>query len=227
MLSIGGQNYYTRLNMRIPTIREVFQSALNGESLSPDEVICKKTIASSSGKIYNYADLILSHPQLEEIDKKLSGPKHLHDDYTEHSREQLEKVSILKRFLDQVAHRYDTIFIDCPASTHLTTQNAIFASDYYLVPALPDHLSTIGISGICNKIDLFNQQFAGLYACSNSSEMYRNAEFAGVIFNKYTIKNPTPSSRNTVSQHESPTLSLNPHTFPTAPHEVNTKNWRL
>ena len=40
---------------------------------------------------------------------------------------------------------YDLILCDCPPNLQTATQNALFASDYYLVPMQPDFLSSVGL----------------------------------------------------------------------------------
>lgn len=39
----------------------------------------------------------------------------------------------------------DIVLIDCPPNFNIVTKNAIVASDYILIPAKPDYLSTLGI----------------------------------------------------------------------------------
>ena len=44
--------------------------------------------------------------------------------------------------------KYDVVLIDCPPNFNIVTKTAIIASDYILVPARPDYLSTLGNSMI-------------------------------------------------------------------------------
>jgi len=48
--------------------------------------------------------------------------------------------------------RYDFIIIDCPPNLDVGTQNAVFASDFYIIPTIPDTLSTAGISLLVRNI---------------------------------------------------------------------------
>ncbi|WP_458006500.1 ParA family protein, partial [Escherichia coli] len=70
---------------------------------------------------------------------------------------------------DQVAEDYDYIILDCPPNINLVTQNAFFASELYLIPAIPDFLSTVGISLIKSEMDKLNKNFRGMIQYSNSS----------------------------------------------------------
>lgn len=64
----------------------------------------------------------------------------------------LEQRRVLKRFVDTVRDNYDYILIDCPPNLYLITQNALAASDFYLITTIPDHMSTIGINILMRKI---------------------------------------------------------------------------
>ncbi|TCP50997.1 chromosome partitioning protein [Tumebacillus sp. BK434] len=183
-LSVGAANHLQLVRQGTPTIHTVFDSFFKHQASSPQDIILKQMVTSSKDHVFNHADLILSHQDLTMYDIKLSAHKSAApDSFEEHSQLQLEKVAILKNFLRQIRDRYDYIFIDCPASLHLITQNAIFASDYYIVPTKPDHLSTIGLSGIRKIIDKFNRQFASLCAYENPPASYTPAQLAGVVFN--------------------------------------------
>lgn len=61
-----------------------------------------------------------------------------------------------RRFLStairEVEDKYDFVLIDCPPNLYLMTQNALVASNYYVVTAIPDHLSTIGLTILTAKV---------------------------------------------------------------------------
>lgn len=68
----------------------------------------------------------------------------------------IEQRSILGKVIDTVKNKYDYILIDCPPNLYLVTQNALAASDYYIITTIPDHLSSIGISTLMKKITDLN-----------------------------------------------------------------------
>jgi chromosome partitioning protein len=41
--------------------------------------------------------------------------------------------------LQSVQDQYDYIIFDCPPNFNLVTQNGLFASDGYVIPAIPDY----------------------------------------------------------------------------------------
>ncbi len=69
----------------------------------------------------------------------------------------VEQHHILKKAIDKVKDNYDYILIDCPPNLYLVTQNALAASDYYIITTIPDHLSTIGINILIRKISELNK----------------------------------------------------------------------
>ena len=59
---------------------------------------------------------------------------------------------LLKRALDQVADRYDYIFIDCPPSLELLTLNALCAADSLLVPLQGEYYALEGLSDLMGTV---------------------------------------------------------------------------
>lgn len=64
----------------------------------------------------------------------------------------LEQRHILKNAIHRTKDNYDYILIDCPPNLYLVTQNALAASDAYIITTIPDHMSTIGINILIKKI---------------------------------------------------------------------------
>lgn len=84
---------------------------------------------------------------------------------------------VLKGHLDLVRDEYDYIFIDCPPSLSPVTSNAILASDYYVVPIIPEELSLQGIDLIQNRIGALR----GIYPQCQ-------VDFLGAILNRVDIR---------------------------------------
>lgn len=62
-------------------------------------------------------------------------------------------MTVLSSYLtDKIIESYDYILIDCPPNLGLITLNGIYISDYYLMPVIPDILSTYGISQTIDRI---------------------------------------------------------------------------
>ncbi len=67
-------------------------------------------------------------------------------------------VTILKEAINDVIDNYDFILIDCPPNLGIITLNGIYISDYYLIPSIPDILSTYGIPQILGRIESFKRE---------------------------------------------------------------------
>jgi len=59
---------------------------------------------------------------------------------------------ILKRKLEAVSHKYDSILIDCSPSLGLMTINALLASKDIIIPICPEYFSMKGIELILNTL---------------------------------------------------------------------------
>lgn len=97
-------------------------------------------------------DLIASHLDLINIDlefaAELGGGTW--------TRSQTNYLRIHRRLTDGLSDpsfdRYDIALIDCPPNFNITTKTAVVACDRLLVPARPDHLSTLGIFYLVRKV---------------------------------------------------------------------------
>lgn len=63
---------------------------------------------------------------------------------------------ILRRALAPVIDRYDFVIIDCPPSLGIVTKNGLRFSTHYVIPAIPDIVSTWGIFQIVSSIESFS-----------------------------------------------------------------------
>lgn len=83
-------------------------------------------------------DLIPSHLKLTFLDLDLAARP---------GRER-----IFTRKVEKVLPNYDLVLCDCPPNLMTATQNALYASDWYLVPMQPDFLSSIGLSLLQDRL---------------------------------------------------------------------------
>lgn len=67
-------------------------------------------------------------------------------------------VTILKEVISAILDDYDFVLIDCPPNLGIITLNGIYISDYYLIPSIPDILSTYGIPQILSRVKSFKQE---------------------------------------------------------------------
>lgn len=78
------------------------------------------------------------------------------DDLVIKMEDNIEYLSILKQFIDEIIGNYDYLFIDCPPSNNLITKAMFLMSDYYIIPTILDKLS---IDGIAHYISVINKTY--------------------------------------------------------------------
>ncbi len=66
-------------------------------------------------------------------------------------------LEILRTAIQQVIDRYDYIIIDCPPSLGTVTKNGLRISTGYVIPTIPDIVSTWGIHQIVDNVARFSQ----------------------------------------------------------------------
>ena len=103
-----------------------------------------------------------------------------------------QAVSVLRdrqflcRVVREVGSEYDYVIIDCPPNLYLMTQNALLAADYYIVTAIPDHLSTIGLNTLHGKIRDMDRMLDS--AATLAGERHAGyAELGGILFVRVRI----------------------------------------
>lgn len=93
-------------------------------------------------------DLLPSSVQLMEIQDNIK-------DVASKTEYTVRPIDVLKKEIEQILPQYDYVLIDCPPSLGLITQNGLVISDYYLIPTIPDRLSTSGLKILIKKIEKF------------------------------------------------------------------------
>lgn len=133
-----------------------------------DDYTIKNWFKSNKKKIVNFNDLIIdlglfkdkigqldlisSHLDLINIDlelaTQLSGAN-----LTQAKANFLKVHRSLLKGIEQLDSDYDFVIIDCPPNFNIVTKNAIVASDFILIPAKPDYLSTLGIDYLMRSVN--------------------------------------------------------------------------
>lgn len=70
----------------------------------------------------------------------------------------INPMEIIKTTVYPILSNYDYVLIDCPPNLGFITRNGIEISDFYLIPTIPDTLSTYGIPQIIKTIDQFTKE---------------------------------------------------------------------
>jgi len=176
------------------TILNLFNNYINKISDSIKKHLWQNPIGyDNHTKIYNLdllpcdldllgEDIIVRNP-IENPSVIESNPfRHLQ----KQSKETLRYYLFLHRVLAEVKNQYDYILIDCPPNIYMMTQNALIASDYYIITTIPEYLSLIGLNILQNKIEMIGREIKQLsnYAAERNIKI---AKLGGIIFVKVRI----------------------------------------
>lgn len=91
----------------------------------------------------------------------------------------LREWRFLQLALNEVREEYDAMLIDCPPNLYLMTQNALAASDWYVVTVVPDHLSSIGVPILVRKVRDIRERIRRIASIIDQEASF--AQFAGII----------------------------------------------
>lgn len=162
------------------TIASLYRAHLENKPFDLRTIIWSSPIERAGKPVVPGLDLVPSDVELLSIDLDLqassTGFTRLEDAASQH----ITKRSILNDALQVVTDEYDYILIDCPPNLYLVTQNALAVSDAYIVTALPDHLSTIGLKILYDRIERLNKLLA--YASAISENALTGPSLGGIIF---------------------------------------------
>ncbi|PSU75537.1 chromosome partitioning protein [Photobacterium phosphoreum] len=194
-LALGVSKYIEKVYKNSqPTLKNIFDCYFEGKSFSTSDAIIKQPIVSRPNKVWLNVDILPSHSDLVLVDLRLAREKKSGTSHQEETKFELDKVSIIRNAIKQVEDDYDYIILDCPPNINLVTQNSFFASQHYLIPAIPDFLSTVGISMIKSEMANLNKNFNNMISYSGVDIGYSDATLLGIIFNMVDEYNNMPKS---------------------------------
>lgn len=105
-------------------------------------------------------DLLPSSPDLVDVDLSLT-------DFVGYD--------ILQNYLERVRDDYEYIICDCPPNFNPVTRNSLWTSDAYIVPTVPDFLSTYGIGLLRRSIHKMFQ---------NNEQAFTGPVLGGIILTR-------------------------------------------
>ena len=110
-----------------------------GASLPDASIISKEPLRTAYTRPYPTVDLVpaqfeLDDTEIEMASTTMGGP----------TVSEWDKRTLLSQWLDKidVTRHYDYVIFDCPPATKLVSQNALAASEYFVVPVIPDEMSS-------------------------------------------------------------------------------------
>ena len=102
--------------------------------------VVKKTVQGREIHPLTHLDLLPATHHLMQLEQKIVN-------YVR------SRFAILERFIVKIKNEYDFILIDCPPNIYTTTHNSLYASDYYIIPTIPDYLSISGFPLLVHSLN--------------------------------------------------------------------------
>ncbi len=168
------------------TILSMYRNYLAGKAIDIKRFIWREPVGASLKQRIRALDLIPCDIDLIGEDLgggDLAGPVPSFELLKKHAAKYISDRSFLQKALREVDNDYDYVLIDCPPNLYLMTQNALVASRWYVVTAIPDHLSTIGLSILQQKALKIGESFKSAHTLAGGNAVgVRTAELGGVIF---------------------------------------------
>jgi len=109
------------------------------ERMKAAEVVRPVPIAAAGHYPDSSLDVLPSHLQVAEAEAQLMGE--FHREYR------------LKTALEEIAGRYEVIFIDCPPSLGVLTMNALLAATEVIIPVEPGVFPLVGIQYLHSTVE--------------------------------------------------------------------------
>lgn len=134
------------------TIAQLFEDRLNPHNeprFDIEKAITRRVSTISDG--IARLDLLPSSIRLIDLQDRIPQIAQL-DNYT------VNPIEVLRSALSPVIERYDYVIIDCPPSLGVVTKNGLRISTGYVIPTIPDIVSTWGIYQIVNNVQRFSGQ---------------------------------------------------------------------
>lgn len=145
-----GEERWKELNELDRTLATLFRQAIDPHTATFDiEKALQHDV--SSVRAVRGMDLLVSSLDLIEIQEGLS-----HQQYADPGSNR--PIEILTSAIEPIADRYDYILVDCPPNLGMLTLNGLRLADGYLIPTIPDILSTYGIPQLQKRVQEFAQR---------------------------------------------------------------------
>ena len=145
-MMISEERWFT-LNDHGDTLAALFADGIHGENRFCLESAVQRGV--SPVKRVTTVDLLPSSLDLIEIQEELSVLR-----ATDPGR----ALTILRDAVKPVIDYYDYVLIDCPPNIGPVTLNGLAMADAYIIPTIPDHLSTYGIPQIQKRVRSFGDE---------------------------------------------------------------------
>ncbi|MBZ9751848.1 ParA family protein [Deinococcus sp. HMF7604] len=156
-LALIGEERWAQADEAGQTLAHLFLDLLHGtQSFDPARAIVRG--ASNLNRVppelmaqlpqgtqYGRVDILPSSIRLIDVQDRMQ-------DIAARTHYSVNPMEAVKKYLAPQFAGYDYVLIDCPPNLGFVTQNGLEVSDHYLIPTIPDRLSTYGIGQIAGRI---------------------------------------------------------------------------
>jgi len=182
----------------IGTIKTLYERFMEKKNIDTEKIIFHRPIYTIETLDLLPSDLELLGEDLSDISPQVfssnADPIPIAD-IKRINKRQLRQYKFLKKILSEVENAYDYILIDCPPNLYMTTQNALIASDYYVITTIPEYLSSIGVRILQQKIGDIGKKIRRISDLTGGK--YLNmASLLGIIFVKVRIGGQSITKRH-------------------------------
>ena len=182
---------WERRRQKVGTISTLYKRYLKRNPLDVKRYIWKTPIFLPDGNKHERLDLIPCDIELigEDLGAGRMGGVFPSMEMLKRSASDFVRDRVfLAKLIEEVSDRYDYILIDCPPNLYLMTHNALVASDHYIVTAIPDHLSTIGLNILNRKVDKISKLMQTAATLSGANpDSHSAAKFGAILFVRVRI----------------------------------------
>ena len=153
---MGGDHWAEAARQR-NTCNTIFESFCNRKVTMPGEEIIHRNplhTRSPNHNFYPKLDLVPAQFELDDTEIELASTT-----MGSAMLSEWHKRTLMAEWLDAagVDKKYDYVIFDCPPATKLVSQNAIAASNHFVIPVIPDVMSSRGVTHfrrlVTEKID--------------------------------------------------------------------------
>lgn len=144
---LGEETWYNTAELAMKTVADLFTEAIDNQQVQREQA--ERFIIHNIPRVHGglgSISLIPSSPRLQEAEERA---------LEEDTRWRFYVGSpylVLQQALINGLGDFDYVLIDCPPSIGLVTLNALSMSNGYLMPTVPDHVSTVGLSQIVGRV---------------------------------------------------------------------------
>jgi chromosome partitioning protein len=166
-----GEEKWKALNEKGHTLATLFKDALTPDDRQFNlEKTLQRGVSDVQGA--NTVDLLPSSLELIDVQDRLaSAPTGQFYSVT--------PVDLLRLAVKPIIDDYDIVLIDCPPNLGIITLNGLRISEGYIIPSVPDVLSTYGIPQIVRRVANFSREIA------------EDVRPIGILITKYQVASTT------------------------------------